>query len=158
MDGDNNVMLVGSLCLSFVFIAYVCRTHARADRLRMQSPVGLVDELVSQRLLLQKQRLLRGAFVYDVNVVDLSSDSMTLNRGELMANNLYIHVNSAIIDTLVLRNRGMRIVSAGVDKNDRNKLVFKVSKGPTVNFANHVGEDTAVRGLKTIMGFFAGPL
>ena len=81
-----------------------------------------------QSLLRQRDKFLRGVFIYTVNIKEINSESLVLRVGDLMANNLYMHFTNGIINTLVLPGAQQPFtITKASSKNDR--ITFGLSNG-----------------------------
>ncbi len=134
-------MLMCTIALGVVFVSLVSTKRRAEDVLSGQIKPNsfdetIIDSKVARKIHVEKDTRLRGAFVYDVNVIDIdiSTQEMSLKKGERMANNLYIHVLNDIVNVIVLPG-AEKAYRVSMTKSDRGKFVFALSgKDISMNF------------------------
>ncbi len=165
MDIDVGVfMYAASVVMSGILLYSMFLTWSKAYKINnghqsmvqdriLGSPTYIEDE-VAQAVKKQKSSLLSGAFVYDINIIDISSNYMILNRGERMANNLYIHFMSDVINTLIVPGLAKPLTITAASVVNSSKLRFEVSASSTVmNFVSPPSVTTApANGYKQVLG------
>lgn len=120
-----------------VYVRYI---DARAQKALESQPTAdsgaAVDAAVLAALLDRRASLLNGVFVYPVVVRTLKKPSATtaelrLAKGQLLANNLYIHFHGGVVNTLLLpglHSLACRITSAAAEDD---VLVYQLSIAAT---------------------------
>ena len=160
--------LVLSVLLSYNMFVLLNKAHAVSESrgTAVVASQADVEDAVARSLYKRRDSrgsMLSGAFVYDVNIVDMSTVHMTLIRGERMANNLYIHFMSDVVNTIVVPgiDRPYAITGATMLRGE-SKLRFDLAASPALmNFVTPptavMAATTATTGYKQVLAMGVSP-